>query len=392
MEIFRDPKFDFLGKKAYFIGASILVVAASFVSFATQGIKFGIDFRGGADVQLKFREAPSDQAIRMSLERAGIKGASVQTIGKAEDYEVIIRLDSKAGVGAEPAAEREQADIAGDVLRALRTEEESARSAGRIDLNIAGETEIRQAVAAVLGIGREEEAIRVSAAITKARNERGGLIADIASVKSLPEVSSNPAVGSWLDSSAATGRFAIRSVDYVGPAVGSELREKAQFAVVLSLVAMLVYIGFRFHATAFGVAAIVTLAHDVLVTLGFVSFFQKEFDLTVLAAVLTIVGYSINDTIVIFDRVRENMRLQRQQDIETIFNNSINQSLSRTILTNALVFMVLLSIYFFGGSRLEPFSFALIVGSISGTYSTVYIAAPVVIWWTRRAAKSGARA
>ncbi len=389
MEILRDPKFDFLGKKAYFIGASLLIIAAGLVSMATRGIRSGIDFRGGADVQLKFRETPQIGQLRAALDNAGFKGVTLQTIGPSADNEVLIRLDPSAGqeAGGEP---REKEDIAGDILRALRTVEERSTAAGKIDLNAAGEVEIRRSLAAALGAGHETEAERAAAAITRARNERGGLVADGTPLKSLPEVT--PAVAAWLDGSTVIGRFAIRSVDYVGPAVGSDMRRKARWAVMLSLIAMLIYIAFRFHAAAYGVSAIVTLAHDVLVTLGFISFFQKEFDLTVLAAVLTIVGYSINDTIVIFDRVRDNLRMHRQTEIEKIFNDSINQCLSRTLLTNLLVFMVLVSIWVFGGSRLEPFAFALIVGSISGTYSTIYIAAPIVIWWTRRTERRTARA
>jgi preprotein translocase subunit SecF len=312
---------------------------------------------------------------------------TLQTIGDPADNEVLIRFDpgpEKEGAGEDA----EKADLAADILRALRTADESA--GGKLDLNVAGEAEIRAAIVAALGSGAAADAERAGAAITRVRNERGGLLPDLAAIRSLPEIS--PAVGAWIDGSAMVGRFTIRSIDYVGPAVGKDLRTKAQWAVILSLVAMLVYIAFRFHAPAYGVSAVVTLGHDVLVTLGFLSFFQKEFDLTVLAAVLTIVGYSINDTIVIFDRVRDNLRLYRQSDIEKVFNDSINQCLSRTLLTNMLVFMVLLSIWFFGGSRLEPFSFALIVGSISGTYSTIYIAAPIVIWWMRRAERRTARA
>lgn len=380
MQILINPKFDFLGKKVWFIGLSVLVIAAGLASMSTRGIPLGIDFRGGADVNLKFREAPSLDQLRSALSAKGFSGVTLQAIGKPEDNEILIRLDPKAGSGEEGVRETE--DIASDILSTLRTTEEASAAQGKVDLNVAGEAELRSDLVAALGETSLAEAEKAAAAITRFRNERGGLIPDISAVKSLPEVA--PGVASWLDRSAVAGRFAIRSIDYVGPAVGSDLRSKARWAVILSLVAMLVYIAFRFNAAAYGVSAIITLGHDVLITLGFISFFQKEFDLTVLAAVLTIIGYSINDTIVIFDRVRDNLRLHRQADIEKVFNDSINQCLSRTLLTNLMVFMVLLSIWFFGGERLEPFSFALIVGSISGTYSTIYIAAPIVIWWMKR--------
>jgi preprotein translocase subunit SecF len=385
MELFRNPDFDFLGKKAYCIAASAVLVLAGIFSMTTLGIPLGIDFRGGADVQLKFRDAPDVGGLRAALGEAGFGSVTIQTIGAAGDNEVLIRLDPRSEGEEGEEGVREQEDIATDILSALRTDEDKAALQGRSDLNVVGENEIRQSLQEALGAGAGEEASRAAAAITAERNRLGGLLPGLDSVRSLPEVSAGAA--SWLDSSAVAGRFAIRSVDYVGPAVGSDLRSKARWAVIMSLAAMLVYIGFRFHATSYGVAAIVTLAHDVLITLGFISVFQKEFDLSVLAAVLTIVGYSVNDTIVVFDRVRDNLRLHRQTKLEKIFNDSINQCLSRTILTTLLVFIVLFSIWVFGGSRLEPFAFALLVGTVSGTYSTIYIAAPTVILWNSLAQK-----
>ncbi len=389
MEFFRETKFDFLGVKTWFIGASILVMAAGVFSIMTRGFAYGIDFRGGADVVLKFREAPEVAGLRSALGEAGFSGLTIQSIGEPADNEVLIRLDP-GGEEQAPGAEAERPDIASEILRALRTADEQQAAAGKLDLNVAGEAEIRTALEAGLGPGSESAADSAALAIRAARTEQGGLLSSMDQIKALEGIS--PEAAAWLSANAIMGRFAIRSVDYVGPAVGGELRAKARWAVLWSLVAMLIYIGFRFKGAAYGVSAIVTLAHDVLVTLGFLSFFQKEFDLTVLAAVLTIVGYSVNDTIVIFDRVRENLRLHRQTEIEKVFNNSINQCLSRTILTSLLVFMVLLSIWGFGGSRLEPFSFTLIVGVISGSYSTIYIASPMVIWWLRWTRRQEARA
>jgi len=380
MEILTNPKFDFLGKKAYFITGSLLIVLASIVALAVRGIPLGIDFRGGADIQLKFRDTPPTAQIRAGLDAAGFGGVSLQTIGKATENEVLIQLDPHAR-GATDQAPREQEDLASDILRAVRSKEEQAAVQGKVDVNTAGANELKRSLLAALGPGAEEQADRAAHAIARARSEHGGLISDVATLKSLPEVT--PPVASWLDSTAMAGRFAIVSIDYVGPAVGSDLRTKARWAVIMSLIVMLMYIAFRFKAWSYGVSAIVTLAYDVMVTLGFISFFQKEFDLTVLAAVLTIVGYSLNDTIVIFDRVRENLRLRRGTNIEKVFNDSINETLSRTILTSFLVWIVLLSIWVFGGSRLEPFAFALLIGSVSGMYSTIYISSPVVIWWIR---------
>jgi preprotein translocase subunit SecF len=385
MELFRNPKIDFLGVKSWCIGFSALLILASSFSIATRGLAFGIDFRGGADVQLKFREAPDVGALRASLSQAGFGGLTIQTFGAAADNEILIRLDP-GGEGEESAAE--ERDIASDILQALRTSEEEATGRGKIDLNIAGEAEIRSALQDALG--SDSSAAEAAAAITDARNQGGGLLTDQEAVTSLPGLS--PDVSQWIRGKTVIGRFSIRSIDYVGPAVGGELRSKARWAVLLSLIFMLIYIAFRFKDTAYGVAAIVTLAHDVVIVLGFISFLGKEFDLSVLAAVLTVVGYSVNDTIVVFDRVRDNRRLHRQTDVEQIFNQSINQCLSRTILTSVSTLVVVLSIWLFGGSRLEPFAFALLIGTVSGTYSTIYIAAPTVAWWIHTAKRRAARA
>jgi preprotein translocase subunit SecF len=389
MELFRDTNFDFFRAKRVFISVSVLTVIASLGLMMTKGFTYGIDFRGGADVQLTFKDTPNVAELRSSLADAGFSGLTIQTIGEAGENGVLIRLDPGAAAD-DPDAAPEKEDIASDILAALRTSQESSDAVGKIDLNVAGDADIRAALADGLGAGAEAEVASAAQAVTAARNDAGGLLRSIDAAAGADGVL--PAAAQWLRDNAVVGRFAIRSVDYVGPAVGGELRSKARWAVFFSLMAMLIYIGFRFHGGGYGVAAIVTLAHDVIVTLGFLSALGKEFDLTVLAAVLTVVGYSVNDTIVIFDRVRDNLRLQRGVEIEKVFNSSINQTLSRTVLTSGLVFVVLLSIWMFGGSRLEPFSFALLIGTVSGTYSTMYIASPLVIWWLRWSKRREARA
>ena len=170
------------------------------------------------------------------------------------------------------------------------------------------------------------------------------------------------------------------STEIVGPVVGKELRRQARNAVLFSLVAMLIYIGFRFEPI-FGLAATLAVLHDVVVTLGLVSIFNYEISLNVIAAFLTLVGYSVNDTIVIFDRVRENRKLARRQSLAEILNLSLNQTLRRTILTSGLTFLSVLALFLFGGAVLRGFSFVLVIGLIAGTYSTIGIAAPVVVWW-----------
>ena len=175
----------------------------------------------------------------------------------------------------------------------------------------------------------------------------------------------------------------IRRIEVVGPKVGKDLKTKALWAVGLSFVAILVYVAFRFHTISYGLGGIVALVHDVMVTYGALSVFNIEYSLSTLAVILTIIGFSINDTIVIFDRVRENIKKMRKDDLATIMNVSINQTLGRTILTTGTVMMVVLILFFFGGPVIHDFATAMIVGLITGTYSTVYIASPVVLLWEK---------
>ena len=192
------------------------------------------------------------------------------------------------------------------------------------------------------------------------------------------------------------GRFTnnpleIRRVELVGPKVGKDLKTKAMWAVGLAFVAILIYVAFRFHEFAYGLGGIVALFHDVVVTFGAISVFNIEFSLNVLAVILTIIGFSINDTIVIFDRVRENIKKMRKEDLTTIFNVSINETLGRTILTTGTVMMVVLILFFLAGEVIHDFTIALIVGLITGTYSTVYIASPVVLFWEQNISKGKRR-
>jgi preprotein translocase subunit SecF len=177
--------------------------------------------------------------------------------------------------------------------------------------------------------------------------------------------------------------FAIKGSEIVGPKVGKDLRQQALYVTLAGLGAMLVYIWFRFELS-YGVAAVVATFHDVMITLGFFSLLNKEITLTVIAALLTLVGYSMNDTIVVFDRIRENSRLNKRENFVDLVNRSINQTLSRTILTSGLTFLAVLSLFLFGGEVIHGFSFTLVVGVIVGTYSSIFIASPIVVYFQKR--------
>jgi len=174
------------------------------------------------------------------------------------------------------------------------------------------------------------------------------------------------------------GGYEVRRIEMVGPKVGKDLTRKAIMAIIFSWIGILVYVGVRFEFR-YALGGIIALVHDVLVTITFLSVFDKEFDLNIVAALLTIIGYSINDTIVIFDRIRENARKNTRQSLNEVINMSVNQTLSRTILTSLTVFMVLIILFFFGGAVLHDFTFALLVGTVAGVYSTVFIASPIIL-------------
>jgi len=172
----------------------------------------------------------------------------------------------------------------------------------------------------------------------------------------------------------------MRRVEMVGPKVGKDLTKKALLAIMFSWIGMLIYIAWRFEFR-YAVGGILALVHDTIITIGAFSLLNKEFDLTIVAALLTIIGYSINDTIVVFDRIRENSRKNIKQPLAEVINDSINQTLSRTILTSFTVFVVLVALFFFGGPVIHDFAFALIVGVLVGTYSSIFIASPIVLAW-----------
>jgi len=231
-----------------------------------------------------------------------------------------------------------------------------------------GKSEIQASGSAALGSGTSSEFLIFVE--QKAGSEEQALDASKAQVLAA------------LNATYGQGSFEVRNAEIVGPKVGAELRRQAIFVTLYALGGMLLYIAFRFE-WVFGAAAVLAVFHDVLITLGFFSLLHFEISLTVIAALLTLVGYSMNDTIVIFDRVRENNRLMRKEDFAQIVNKSINQTLSRTILTSGLTFLTVLVLFLMGGQVLRAFSFALVVGIVVGTYSSFGIAAPLVVWWHR---------
>src|SRR5205823_8290364 len=207
---------------------------------------------------------------------------------------------------------------------------------------------------------------------------RSWVISSLDQLSTVPGVNAN--IVNILKQECYLAPFSVRQVEVVGPKVANDLKKQAVQATLFALGGMLVYIWFRFE-WIYGVGAVLAVFHVTIITIGFFSMFDKEISLTVIAALLTLVGYSMNDTIVIFDRIRENLKIYRRESLESLINKSVNQTLSRTILTSGLTFVTVMALYLFGGAVLHGFSFALVVGIIIGTYSSVFIASPIVLFW-----------
>jgi preprotein translocase subunit SecF len=198
-------------------------------------------------------------------------------------------------------------------------------------------------------------------------------------------------IGGALDASYGAGQAEIRRVEMVGPQVGKDLRKKGLLAILYAMIGILVYVTWRFEFR-FAVGAILALVHDVLITLGIFSLFGKEIDLPIIAAFLAIIGYSLNDTIIVYDRIRENQGKHGKQGLEFLINRSINETLSRTLLTSGTTLLVVLALFIFGGGVIHNFAFALLIGVLIGTFSSIFVASPLLIFWQNYRARVKAKA
>ena len=371
MELFKNTNFDFLGKKWPFIGMSLVLTAAGLVSLVLKGgPRYGIDFRGGALVIVRFEKRPSVDEVRKALgKRLPIE---VQEVTGTNDD--IIGIDVREDKELETARQ-----TIVDELNAS-----FGQNNGKLNINAAGAAALADRLQVPLqraAIPMSEPQLQVVAKnILDFRDTppRSGLIRNIADLSTVPGVT--PQMVPVLQQELYPAPYAIKGIEVVGPKVGAELQAKAIHAVLYALGGMLVYIAFRFE-WIYGFAAVIAVFHDTIITIGLFSLFNKEISLTVVAALLTLVGYSMNDTIVVFDRIRENLKILRREKLETLINKSVNQTLSRTILTSGLTLLTALALLFFGGQILQGFSFALTIGIIVGTYSSIFIASPILIFW-----------
>ena len=384
MEFFHNVNIDFLGKKWYFLAFSLIFsVAGLFSILFWHHIPWGVDFRGGTLVYVRFSHKPDVNAIRADLDRAGLKDPKIQPYDLPSMNEVLIDLDVRET--SEKALDEGKVKI----IQALG----KSAPPGKTDLNNASFLAVKNYLMDKdpmhLGTDADQKYTAQAQAVVNFRDKvLGGVLSSLDQLKGAAGV--DPAVASAIPENFYLSDFGIRNVAIVGPQVGGQLRTQAGLATLYSLLGMLVYLGLRFE-WIYGLAAVVTVFHDTLITVGAFSLTNTEISLTVIAALLTLIGYSNNDTIVVFDRIRENIKLMRREKLADIVNRSINQTLSRTILTAGLTFLTVLALFLFGGEVLRGFSLALVIGILIGTYSSIAIAAPILVAYQEWRVEKGKR-
>ena len=412
VEIFKNSNYNFLGKKWLFIGVSLLFLLAGAISIAwrvsdgdpsTRAFNLGIDFTGGTLVNVKFKEPPDIGRLRSVIQRQDIESSKITVqpigdqVGQAPKNEVFIRLPTMLSVNREAG----QPETAGEtdigklkILAALKELNDPSAARNKTDLNLIGRNALKEKLAELdplhLRAGDAEASERVyggiSARIVDYRErERGGIFGNVAEINNLNGI--EPQIMAALEEHFFAGVAAVRSAEAVSPQIGADLRNRAVYVTLAACAGMLIYVAVRFKSWGYGLGAVVAVFHDVLVTLGIFSIMQWEVDLNLVGALLSLIGFSMNDTIVIFDRVREKRGLKRREGLESLTNRAINETLSRTALTNGTAFLCALSLVLFGGEVLKSFSWALLIGVLVGTYSTLYIASPFMLWWEGRKAR-----
>jgi preprotein translocase subunit SecF len=351
VRIFHNTNFDWLANRRIFIAVSILLMLAGMGSaifrYARGQAPFnlGVDFKGGTVITAEFNHPVSAEDIRKRLGEAGVAEAVIQpTLDKPN--QMLIRLPLTGPAASQPTNQPQP--------QAAPSPTQANPSASPVSGNQSATNQAQQAQNQQQTQSQQSEVDPGAAKVQQALIAMG------------PEAGAK-----------------IIQREAVGPVAGAALRNQAVAVTLLALVGILIFISLRFEWT-YGAAAVIAVFHDVLVTLGMFSIFQWEINLTVIAALLTLVGFSVNDTIVTFDRVRENLRLHRRDSLYKITNDSINQTLSRTIITSGLVFLSVVALVLFGGEVLRPFSLALVIGIVFGTYSSIAIASPIMVWWQQR--------
>jgi len=378
MRIIGETSIPFLSYRWIALAVSGVVILGGLgLIFFGPGLNKGIDFVGGTQVTLKFQEEPDLQRLREALTGLAAGTPVIQQFDEIEKHEILIRVQNPEDVSG---------DFTGSILDLLHGEFD-LKLGGLFDLNTRGAQELttRLMEADPDGVGADFdtrlEAYRPMADAVSDYRKQHGIFASLDELDAI-EALSEP-VRDHLRATCGAGAFSLLGAESVGPAVGADLRKKASLAIVFSLVGMMVYIWIRFQLP-YGLGAVAALFHDVLITLGALALTQRELNLPTIAALLTLVGYSVNDSVVVFDRVRENLRLRRDMALQPLMDLSINQVLSRTLITSGTTMVVVLFLYLFGGDVINTFAFVLLIGIVVGTYSSVFVAAPVALGVTLR--------
>jgi preprotein translocase subunit SecF len=378
MQIFKNPNYKFMKYKFIALAFSGIIIAFALINiFAGKGLTGGIDFTGGALIQIRF-DQPRDTGDLRQLLLNNNFDPKIQRVGE-DQKEFIIRVMLPEGEETTDDQELEaHVAIGNEIIDILPSPEDKTNiEQGLIDLNNIDIDELNN----LLAESFSENASEIAQKIIDLR-ESEDLKGMIESFDLLREAGIDNEVINLLQEKTFLGSVAVKRRETVGPQVGEDLTNKAAQATVWALIGMLIYIGIRFKF-AYGVSAIITLAHDVLITMGIFSLTNREINLPVIAAILTIVGYSLNDTIVIFDRVRDNIKLLRKEKFENVLDTSINQTLSRTIITSLTTFFTVLVLFLFGGKVINDFAFTMLIGLIFGSYSSIYISCPLLYFWKK---------
>jgi preprotein translocase subunit SecF len=385
MEIFKTtPHIPFMKYKFVALVVTAVIVLAGAVNiFFGKGLKLGVDFGEGTLIRVMFKTPVSIGVVRGQLAAVGLGNSVIQEAGKG-GREFQIRTMEVQNIKGQTADLESHQALSDKVIASLRGDDGKAESSlGLKDLN---SLDLKN-MSVLLETGFAGQGQELALKIVEYRNTTG-IFADYGE---LSAAGVGPDVVAFLKGKTFLGKLTIMSRESVGPQVGQDLRRKAVQATIWSLIGMLIYIAVRFKL-ANGVSAIFTLTQDVLITMSIYSFTSREINLPIIAGLLTIIGFSINDTIVIFDRIRENQKSMRKIPLEEIMDRSLNQMLGRTFITSGTVFLTVLALFLFGGQVINDFAFLWLVGTIEGVYSTIYLSCPVVLFWQKWfPAKKGGR-
>ncbi len=366
MEIIKKrPNIDFIGKRRAAVFVSTVLNLAIVIGIATVGFNFGVDFAGGTLVEVKLAKAIDAAGMRKAAEKGGLPDLTVQRIGSAEENSFLLRMGGVTQLTPESA----QAVV--EAIKGLP----NVKSVATPDLD---NGIINFRTSEKLETAKVKEAVEKSGTGVKEVRDFGeaqGGGYDYQSVSAGMAEKVEAALKKGLDDP----QFEVRRVEYVGPAIGKQLRNKGISALLFAMLAILVYVAFRFDFK-FGPGALVALVHDVIMVCGYYLVTRREFNLTSIAVLLTIVGYSINDTIVIYDRIREEMARYKGKPLPEIINIAVNECLSRSIITSGVTALSLIGLLIFGVGEIFDFAAAMMVGLLVGMYSTIYVASPMTIW------------